>query len=101
MAAVYKALADYSVYLEGTLLKPSMVTSGRGRAEQATPATVARLTLRALARRVPPAVPGIFFLSGGQSERMAEENLAAINQDGESVAVRPWLTRYNSLDVVI
>ena len=48
--------------------------------------------LPALSRHVPPAVPGIFFLSGGQTEEMATDNLRAINQT--SSLARPWLTSF-------
>jgi len=89
LAAVYKALADYHVYLEGTVLKPSMVTSGTKCQSQASPDQVAHLTLLALSRHVPAAVPGIFFLSGGQTEQMATDNLMAINTYSGKVA-RPW-----------
>jgi len=92
LAAVYKALADHHIYLEGTLLKPSMVTSGAGCENQAQPTEVARLTLLALSRHVPPAVPGIFFLSGGQTEQMATDNLMAINK--MSGVTRPWVTSF-------
>ncbi|XP_005431338.1 fructose-bisphosphate aldolase B [Geospiza fortis] len=64
LAAVYKALNDHHVYLEGTLLKPNMVT-----------------------RTVPAAVPGICFLSGGQSEEEASLNLNAMNQ---CPLPKPW-----------
>ena len=49
--------------------------------------------MSALTRHVPPAVPGIFFLSGGQTEEMATDNLRAINQHDASLA-RPWLTSF-------
>jgi len=89
LSTVYKALADYKVYLEGTVLKPSMVTSGTKCSKQATPDEVAHMTLLALSRHVPSAVPGIFFLSGGQTEQMATDNLMAINTYPGHVA-RPW-----------
>jgi len=92
LASVYKALADHHIYLEGTLLKPNMVTSGSGASEEAGPQQVAELTLLALSRHVPPAVPGVFFLSGGQSEQMATDNLMAINQ--MSGIPRPWMTSF-------
>jgi len=92
LAEVYKALADYHIYLEGTLLKPSMVTSGTKCAVEADPDQVAELTLQALSRHVPPAVPGVFFLSGGQSEKMATDNLMAINK--KSGIPRPWMTSF-------
>merc|ERR1719346_335295 len=80
LAAVYKALSDHHVYLEGTLLKPNMVTPGQSCPEKATPEQVAEATVTAFSRTIPPAVPGIVFLSGGQSEQEASLNLNAINQ---------------------
>lgn len=61
LAATYKALSDHNVYLEGTLLKPNMVTQGAQNANKASPAEVARATVTALQRTVPPAVPGTTF----------------------------------------
>merc|ERR1712168_857801 len=87
LAAVYKALSDHHVYLEGTLLKPNMVTPGQSCPQQATPAEVGKATVTALSRTVPPAVPGIVFLSGGQSEEEASVNLNAINQ---YPGKKPW-----------
>jgi len=88
LAAVYKALWDHHVYLEGTVLKPNMVTSGSSCPTQAGPAEVALSTITALSRRVPCCVPGIFFLSGGQTEQMATNNL---NEIGKLSSVpRPW-----------
>ncbi|XP_061488751.1 fructose-bisphosphate aldolase B [Rhineura floridana] len=79
LAAVYKALNDHHVYLEGTLLKPNMVTAGHSCPKKYTPEEVAMATVTALRRTVPAAVPGICFLSGGQSEEEASVNLNAIN----------------------
>jgi len=79
LAAVYKALSDHHVYLEGTLLKPNMVTAGQSCTTKYTAEDIARATVTALARGVPPAVPGVTFLSGGQSEEEASVNLNAIN----------------------
>lgn len=59
LAAVYKALADNHVMLEGTLLKPNMCLAGYDTGKKADPETVARYTYRALRRRVPASVPGI------------------------------------------
>ena len=78
LAAVYRALSDHHVLLEGTLLKPNMVTPG-AEAEPASPGDVALATVRALSRTVPAAVPGVVFLSGGQSEEDASVNLNAMN----------------------
>lgn len=80
LAFVYKALNDHHVFLEGTLLKPNMVTAGQSHSVKFSPEEVARATVTALSRTVPPAVPGITFLSGGQSEEEASVNLDAINK---------------------
>jgi fructose-bisphosphate aldolase class I len=78
-------MADNKVMLEGILLKPAMVTPGADNPNKCPPETVASYTLRMLRRRVPPAVPGIMFLSGGQSELEATLNLNAMNQ-----SPNPW-----------
>jgi len=72
-------MADNGVNFEGILLKPAMVTPGAECEKRATPEEVASYTLRMLKSRVPPAVPGIMFLSGGQSELEATMNLNAMN----------------------
>jgi len=92
LAAVYKALSDHNVYLEGTLLKPNMVTSGAQAAKKSTPAENARATVTALQRTVPPAMPGVVFLSGGQSEEEASINLNAINQ---YPGKKPWALTFS------
>ena len=79
-AETFKYLADNKVLFEGILLKPSMVTPGADSSEKENPEKVADYTLKMLSRRVPPAVPGIMFLSGGQSELEATLNLNAMNQ---------------------
>ncbi|XP_048379951.1 fructose-bisphosphate aldolase B-like [Stegostoma tigrinum] len=79
LAACYKALIDHHVYLEGTLLKPNMVTAGHCCTRKFSPEEVGMATVTALRRTVPAAVPGICFLSGGQSEEEASVNLNAIN----------------------
>jgi len=79
-AETFKYMADNKVMLEGILLKPAMVTPGAECPNRATPEVVAQYTLKMLRRRVPPAVPGIMFLSGGQSELEATLNLNAMNQ---------------------
>ena len=95
LAAVYRALSDHHVLLEGTLLKPNMVTPG-SEAEPASPGDVALATVRALARTVPAAVPGVVFLSGGQSEEDASINLNAMNaaaakrSDASTFPQKPW-----------
>ncbi|HLG08504.1 MAG TPA: class I fructose-bisphosphate aldolase [Gaiellaceae bacterium] len=82
---VFHELGVQGVDLRGTLLKPNMVISGKGCPEQAAPDQIAELTIDCFLRHVPAAVPGIVFLSGGQSEVEATENLNAINQIGG-----PW-----------
>ena len=85
--AVFNALFEQKVWLEGMLLKPNMVISGIKCAEQASVKEVALATVRCLSRHVPAAVPGIVFLSGGQNHLVATEHLSAINQpDGP----KPW-----------
>merc|ERR1712227_922092 len=84
-SAVFKACADFGVQLEAALLKPSMVTPGAQAGAKADAETIASRTLAALKRVVPPAVPGIMFLSGGQSEMESTLNLNAMNQ-----TPNPW-----------
>lgn len=92
LAAVYKALNDHHVYLEGTLLKPNMVTPGQSCPKRATPQEIASATVIALQRTVPPAVTGITFLSGGQSEEEASVNLDAINK---YPGKKPWALTFS------
>ncbi len=75
----FEQLAEQRVLLEGMLLKPNMVVPGRGSIEEANPAAVAEATVRTLRRTVPAAVPGIVFLSGGQTPEQATANLNAMN----------------------
>lgn len=84
-AQTFKCMADQGVMFEGILLKPAMVTPGADCPERATPEKVAEMTLKMLKNRVPPAVPGIMFLSGGQSELEATMNLNAMN-----LTPNPW-----------
>uniref|UniRef100_A0A3Q2LD29 Fructose-bisphosphate aldolase n=2 Tax=Equus TaxID=9789 RepID=A0A3Q2LD29_HORSE len=92
LAAVYKALSDHHVYLEGTLLKPNMVTPGHACPIKYSPEEIAMATVTALRRSVPPAVPGVTFLSGGQSEEEASLNLNAINR---CPLPRPWALTFS------
>ncbi len=82
---VFDELDRQGVALEGMLLKPNMVISGKGCPTQASAAQVAALTVDCFLRHVPALVPAIVFLSGGQSEVEATENLDAINRVGG-----PW-----------
>ena len=92
LAAVYKALSDHHVFLEGTLLKPNMVTAGQSCANKPSAQDIALATVRALRRTVPCAVPGVTFLSGGQSEEEASVNLNAMNQ---VPLTRPWALTFS------
>jgi len=78
---VIRALHQHHVLLEGSLLKPNMITPGHSHASYKTtkPEEVAKETVRVLQHTVPVAIPGIMFLSGGQSEEEASLNLSAIN----------------------
>lgn len=84
---VFQSLAEQDVHLEGTLLKPNMVLSGKDASTREGPEAVAAATIRCFRRTVPAAVPGIVFLSGGQTDAEATENLNAINR---LAADQPW-----------
>ena len=83
---VFARLSHQGVLLEGMLLKPNMVISGKGCSVQADVQTVAEATVRTLKRCVPGAVPGIVFLSGGQADDVATAHLDAMNKLGSL----PW-----------
>ena len=89
--SLYDALADQRVALEGTILKPNMVLSGTECATQAGAEEVAEKTIQCLKRTVPSAVPGIVFLSGGQSDLDATAHLAMMNQNNDL----PWRLSYS------
>jgi len=86
LVAVFDALFMHRVRFEGMVLKPNMVIAGKKSAKQAKPEQVAEATLRCLLRRVPAAVPGIAFLSGGQSEAEATLHLSLMNRSRKL----PW-----------
>jgi fructose-bisphosphate aldolase class I len=77
--AVFHALNRHKVILEFMVLKPNMVLPGKDRPPKATPEQVAAATVKVLRRTVPAAVPGIYFLSGGQRPEEATANLNAMN----------------------
>lgn len=89
--ALYEALAEHQVALEGTILKPNMVISGSDCATQAGVEEVAEKTLQCLKSTVPAAVPGIVFLSGGQSDLDATAHLSVMNQ----TSGLPWALSYS------
>ena len=86
----FAALYELGIDLEGTLLKPNMVVPGKGSSQQATPERIAHATVDCFRGVVPAAVPGVVFLSGGQSEVQATENLNAINRTGG-----PWALSFS------
>ena len=86
LRSVFNALAAHRVVLEGMLLKPNMVLSGKDCPQQASVQEVADATVRCLKRVVPAAVPGIVFLSGGQADQQATEHLNAMNR----IQDLPW-----------
>jgi fructose-bisphosphate aldolase class I len=87
LRSLFNELVLQNVWLEGTLLKPNMVISGQDCPDQAGVQEVAERTLRCLKRAVPAAVPGIVFLSGGQSDQLATEHLNAMNKQPGTL---PW-----------
>jgi len=87
----FSTLLEQRVHLEGMILKPSMVVSGKDNQRQAGVAEVAERTIRCLKRTVPGAVPGIAFLSGGQSAVSATEHLNAMNAMG----AHPWQVSFS------
>jgi fructose-bisphosphate aldolase, class I len=90
--AVFNALFEQGVALEGMLLKPNMVIAGKECTRQASVEEVATATLRCLRQHVPTAVPGIVFLSGGQSPRLATAHLNAINR---LLGPKPWKVSFS------
>jgi fructose-bisphosphate aldolase class I len=77
---VFHALFEHRIVLEAMLLKPNMVLSGKDCPQQASVQEVAEATLRCMKRVVPAAVPGLVFLSGGQTDLQATEHLNAMNR---------------------
>jgi fructose-bisphosphate aldolase, class I len=81
LVSVFDQLHQHRIYLEGMVLKPNMVISGKKASNRASPEVVADATLRVLKRTVPSAVPGIAFLSGGQSSEEATLHLSLMNKN--------------------
>jgi fructose-bisphosphate aldolase class I len=88
----FQELYYAKVSLEGMVLKPNMVIAGKKSAKQAGVEEVAERTIKILKRCVPPAVPGIAFLSGGQSDEQATEHLNAMNAANPSL---PWALTFS------
>ncbi len=86
LRTVFQELYDARVQLEGMVLKPNMVIAGQKSPKQASPQEVAERTVQCLKASVPAAVPGIAFLSGGQTDEQATEHLSLMNAMGDL----PW-----------
>lgn len=86
LRAVFDELFNQNVMLEGTILKASMVISGKDAKNRASREEVAEMTLHCLKSSVPATLPGIVFLSGGQSDVDATAHLNLMNQLG----TKPW-----------
>ena len=91
LCETFRQLAGHRVHLEGIVLKPNMVISGKKNTARATPEQVAEATVRCLRRWVSAAVPGIAFLSGGQSTTEATLHLSLMNREP-----LPWKLTFSS-----
>jgi fructose-bisphosphate aldolase, class I len=91
LRAVFRELYDARVNLEGMILKPNMVIAGQKSAKQASAHEVAEKTVKCLKATVPSSVPGIAFLSGGQSDQAATEHLSLMNAMGGL----PWALTFS------
>lgn len=95
LKSLYDALYEQRVVLEGTVLKPNMIVSGKLCPTQASAEEVAEKTLKCFSHTVPAAVPGIVFLSGGQSDLDATAHLNAINQLKNASGAAPWALSFS------
>ncbi|HLF72204.1 MAG TPA: class I fructose-bisphosphate aldolase [Dehalococcoidia bacterium] len=93
--AVFNQLLQQHIQLSGMLLKPNMVLSGKKASNRAPAEKVAEMTVTCFKDTVPAAVPGIVFLSGGQSDEEATVNLDAINRYAAKVGGVPWELSYS------
>lgn len=93
LKTLYAELYEARVALEGSILKPNMVIAGKKSAKQASAAEIAEKTVNCFRRTVPAAVPGIVFLSGGQSDEDATANLNAMNAGYRNVM--PWALSFS------
>ena len=91
LRTVFRELYDARVSLEGMVLKPNMIIAGQKSARQASPEEVAEKTVRCLKATVPSSVPGIAFLSGGQSDEAATQHLSLMNAAGRL----PWALTFS------
>lgn len=93
LRALFSQLYLQRIFLEGMLLKPNMVIAGKDAASQNSIEEVAKATVDCLLKSVPAAVPGIAFLSGGQSPQQASEHLNAMNKNFKSRL--PWVLTFS------
>lgn len=91
LRSVFRELYDARVNLEGMILKPNMIIAGQKSAKQASAAEVAEKTVKCLRATVPSSVPGIAFLSGGQSDEAATEHLSLMN----AIGGLPWVLTFS------
>ena len=91
LRSVFRELYDARVSLEGMILKPNMVIAGQKSAKQASAQEVAEKTIKCLKATVPSSVPGIAFLSGGQSDEAATEHLSRMN----AIGGLPWALTFS------
>jgi len=92
VTTTYKYLQENGVMLEGSLLKPSMTVAGVDCQNKPTPAEVAAMTVRTLQRSIPPAMPGVTFLSGGISE---EDSSVYLNEINKIDRLGPWALTFS------
>ncbi len=92
-SAVMKAMLDQKLIIEGTLLKPNMVTPGATCEKKSAAAEVAWYTVRTLSRSIVPALPGVVFLSGGQGEESASHHLNEMNKLDK--LPKPWALTFS------
>ena len=90
LSEVFNQLDKHKVNLSGILLKPNMVLSGKESSDRANKNQVAEMTLKCFKDTIPKNVPGIIFLSGGQSDLESIDNLDAINKLAKQTGNRPW-----------
>lgn len=91
LRSVFRELYDARVNLEGMILKPNMIIAGQKAVKQASAAEVAEKTVKCLKATVPSSVPGIAFLSGGQSDELATEHLSRMN----AIGGLPWALTFS------
>lgn len=90
LKGLFDMLQYFKVDLSGLILKSSMVISGKQNANRADAKTVGEMTYKCLLETVPAAVPGIVFLSGGQTPEEATENMYEVNKSAQSQGNAPW-----------